>query len=78
MVEFVEYIAKAIVQYPDEVRVEEKEIPMGKQLLLYVNQEDMGRVIGRGGKIANAMRTVLKAVSMKENCDIYLEIVANE
>ncbi len=78
MVELIEYIAKSIVEFPDKVQVKKEETSKGIELTLYVDANDMGRIIGRGGKIANAMRTVLKAVSTKENTNIYLEIVENE
>ena len=78
MVELIEYIAKSIVEFPDKVLVTKEETEKGIELKLSVDNKDMGRIIGRGGKIANAMRTVLKAISTKENKAVFLEIVEDE
>lgn len=74
MVEFVEYVAKELVDNPDAVKVTTTETDRGINILLNVVEEDMGKVIGRQGRIAQAMRSILKAISMKENKEINLEI----
>ena len=75
MKEFVEYIAKQLVDYPDGVVVEEKLIEERKLVLsLKVQAEDIGKVIGKQGKTAQAMRTLLTAVSAKEGKRAVLEI----
>ncbi|MDO5713214.1 MAG: KH domain-containing protein [Tissierellia bacterium] len=74
MVEFVEYVAKELVDNPDAVKVTSTETDRGINILLNVLEEDMGKVIGRQGRIAQAMRSILKAISMKENKEINLEI----
>lgn len=74
MVELVEYIAKELVDNPDKVKVTTTESDRRIDILLNVAGEDMGKVIGRQGRIAQAIRTILKAISMKENKDINLEI----
>lgn len=68
-------IAKALVDNPDEVRVEEEIIGDEIILRLSVASEDMGKVIGKQGRIAKAIRTVLKSVSIKDKTKVSLEIV---
>lgn len=74
MVELVEYIAKSLVDNPDSVKLELNETDEQIDISLYVLQSDMGKIIGRQGKIAKAIRSLLKAVSLKENKRINLEI----
>jgi len=75
MKELIEDIAKALVDNPDSVEVEE--IVDGKDILLKLRVEDseMGKVIGKKGRIAKSMRTVLKSVSNKKKVNASLEIV---
>lgn len=75
MKELVEVIAKALVDHPDEVVVSEKQD--GKILIieLHVAQSDMGKVIGKQGRIAKAIRSVVKAASFNENQRVDVEIV---
>jgi len=75
MKELVEVIAKALVDNPDEVVVTEKQ--EGKSLIieLHVAQSDMGKVIGKQGRIAKAIRSVVKAASFNENQRVDVEIV---
>ena len=77
MKELIEGIAKALVDNPDSVEVEE--IVNGKDVLLKLKVEDseMGKVIGKKGRIAKSMRTVLKSVSNKKKVNASLEIVEN-
>ena len=76
MKEFVEYVAKCIVDNPDEVHVEDKVIEDKKIVLaLRVSQNDIGKVIGKGGKTAQAIRTILTAIAAKEGKRAILEIV---
>lgn len=74
MKELVEYIAKSVVDSPDNVVV--SEIQRGERVVirLQVAQEDMGKVIGRQGRIAQAMRSLLKVAAMKEGARATLEI----
>lgn len=74
MVELVEYIVKSLVDNPESIKVKSNETDDQVELILYVKQTDMGKVIGRQGKIAKAIRAVLKAVSLKENKKVSLEI----
>jgi len=71
----VEFIAKELVDYPEEVSVKEVDNDGSITLELSVHAEDMGKVIGKQGKIAKAIRTVVKAASMKENKKVHVEIV---
>lgn len=74
MKELVEYIAKALVTDPSQVRVEEIEQGNTITLRLYVAPEDMGRVIGREGRVANAMRTLLHVAGTRQGKRVRLEI----
>ncbi len=73
--DLIEYLAKALVDNPDEVEVREHEEDSSVQLELSVNQKDLGKVIGRQGKTARAMRTILGAAAAKEGRRASLEIV---
>ena len=75
MKELVEVIAKALVEHPDEVVVTEKESGRNITVELHVAPTDMGKVIGKQGRIAKAIRSVVKAASSKENKKVDVEIV---
>jgi predicted RNA-binding protein YlqC (UPF0109 family) len=75
MKELLEIIAKSLVDYPDEVSVNEVESDSAIILELKVSKEDMGKVIGKQGRIAKAIRTVVKAAAIKENIRVVVEIV---
>ena len=75
MKELLETIAKALVEYPDEVSINEVEGENTIILELKVSKEDMGKVIGKQGRIAKAIRTVVKAAAIKENVRVVVEIV---
>lgn len=75
MKELVEVIAKALVENPDEVVVTEKEEGKNITVELHVAPSDMGKVIGKQGRIAKAIRSVVKAASSKENKRVAVEIV---
>ncbi len=75
MVELVEYIAKSLVDNPDKVDVSKKEEDNAIIIELRVAPDDMGKVIGKQGRIAKAIRTVIKAASFKENKRVTLEII---
>lgn len=69
-----EVIAKSLVDNPDEVVVTEKETEKGLVLELKVAPSDMGKVIGKQGRIAKAIRSVVKAAASRENKQVSLEI----
>lgn len=75
MKELIEYIAKSLVDDPASVTVTEVEGASAVILELQVAQKDMGRVIGRGGRVANAMRTLLRVVAAKQGKRASLEII---
>lgn len=75
MKKLVEIIAKALVDHPDAVVVNEIDKEQSIVLELRVADEDMGKVIGKQGRIAKAIRTVLKAAATKDDKRVVLEIV---
>jgi len=75
MKELVEVIVKALVDDPEAVQVEEEIIDRHVNLELSVAEDDMGKVIGKRGRIAKSIRTVLKAAGIKEDKQVNLDIV---
>lgn len=75
MRELVEVIAKALVENPDEVVVTERTEGRNVIIELHVAQSDMGKVIGKQGRIAKAIRSVVKAASSKDNSRVDVEII---
>lgn len=75
MKELVEAIAKALVDFPDEVVVNEVISEQTIILELKVSPDDMGKVIGKQGRIAKALRTVVKAAATKDNKRVLVEII---
>ncbi|CDA68865.1 MAG: KH domain-containing protein [Lachnospiraceae bacterium] len=75
MKELVEVIAKALVDNPDEVVVTEKTEGKNVTVELHVAASDMGKVIGKQGRIAKAIRSVVKAASSKDNKRVDVEII---
>lgn len=75
MKDLVEYIAKSIVNQPDAVKVTEEQDEQGVILKLQVADEDKGRVIGKQGRIAEAMRTLIRVKAAKKGTKATLEIL---
>ena len=75
MKDLVEYIVKSIVSEPDEVKVTEENSEQGLLIKLEVSAEDKGRVIGRQGRVAEAMRTLLRVKAAKSETRVRLEIL---
>ena len=75
MKELVEVIAKSLVEHPEEVVVTEKESGKSTVIELKVAQSDMGKVIGKQGRIAKAIRSVVKAAAAKEDKKVVVEIM---
>jgi len=74
--ELLEYLARGLVEHPDAVRVTESTEDDGSVVLeLSVHDDDYGSVIGRGGRTATALRTVLKAASVKDHRRVFVDIV---
>lgn len=74
MKELVEVIAKALVDHPDEVSVNEKQDGKTTVLELHVAEGDMGKVIGKQGRIAKAIRVVMRAAATRSNEKVIVEI----
>ena len=75
MGELVEYIAKSLVDYPEQVQVNEVEGSQSLIIELKVSAEDMGKIIGKQGRIAKALRTLVKAAATKDNKRVIIEII---
>jgi hypothetical protein len=75
MKELVEYIARGVVNQPEAVEVEELMDEMGVVLKLKVSPEDKGRIIGKQGKVVEAMRTLLRVMAIREEKKVRLEVV---
>jgi predicted RNA-binding protein YlqC (UPF0109 family) len=75
MEELIETIVKALVDHPDDIHIEEVESDHSVTYQLKVHSEDMGKVIGKQGRIAKAIRTVINAAGTNEKKKINLEIV---
>ncbi|TAL19189.1 KH domain-containing protein [Patescibacteria group bacterium] len=76
--QFVEYIVKAIVNHPEDVKTERKVDNEGVLITLHVNPEDMGYVIGKDGKTAESLRRLVRAVGAKSNARVSLKIYEPE
>ena len=75
MKELLEYIAKSLVDCPDDVYVTESESERALVLELHVNESDMGKVIGKQGRISKSIRAVMKAAASRANKRVVVEIV---
>lgn len=74
MKELVEVIAKSLVDHPEEVVVTESDNEKGTVLVLKVAADDMGKVIGKQGRVAKSIRTVVKAAASREDKKVIVEI----
>ena len=75
MKDLVELIAKALVDHPDQVQVTEKETEKSIVIELRVAPEDMGKVIGKQGRIANAIRSIGKSAAHREDKKVIVDIL---
>lgn len=75
---FVEFIVKALVDHPEDVKTERVVDEMGVLVTLHLNPEDMGQVIGRMGQTAKAIRTLLRVVGAKRKARVNLKIYEPE
>jgi predicted RNA-binding protein YlqC (UPF0109 family) len=74
--ELLEYLARGLVEHPDQVRINEVQEDDGATVLeLSVADEDYGSVIGRGGRTASALRTVVKAAAARDKRRVFVDIV---
>ncbi|MEK7599044.1 MAG: KH domain-containing protein [Patescibacteria group bacterium] len=72
--DFLEFVVKALVDNPDDVKVDRKVDEMGVLLNLKINPVDMGKIIGRGGNTAKAIRSLLRIVGLKNRSRVNLKI----
>lgn len=72
--QFLEFLVKSLVDHPDDVKIKRTVDEMGVLMTLDVNPEDMGKVIGRQGNTAKAIRILLRVVGMKNNARVNLKI----
>jgi predicted RNA-binding protein YlqC (UPF0109 family) len=75
VVGIVEYLARRLVDEPDAVRVEEIERDGARVIQLYVAKDDVGKVIGRQGRIARALRSIVRASAVRSERRVLLEII---
>jgi predicted RNA-binding protein YlqC (UPF0109 family) len=75
LTEIVEYLARRLVDEPDAVRVEEVDREGTTVIQLYVAKDDVGKVIGRQGRLARALRTIVRASAARSDRRVLLEIV---
>lgn len=76
MQNLIEYLVKALVDEPDQVNVTEVSQDSSTTYEVRVAPNDLGKVIGKQGRIANALRTVAKAAAMRDKRKVYVEIIA--
>lgn len=76
--EFIEFVVKCLVNHPDDVTTKREVDEMGVLIELTVNPEDMGQVIGKDGRTAKALRTLLRVMGAKNNARINLKIIEPE
>jgi uncharacterized protein len=74
MAELLAYLARELVDDPEAVRVETEERDGALVLVLHVAQDDLGKVIGRGGRIVRALRTIMRATAVREGQRVLVEI----
>jgi uncharacterized protein len=72
--EFLEYLIKALVDHPDDVKIDRKVDEMGVLLSLRVNPEDMGQIIGKAGSTARSIRSLVRIVGLKNHARVNLKI----
>jgi predicted RNA-binding protein YlqC (UPF0109 family) len=75
MKDLIEYIAKSLVDHPEEVQVRQNGGGARVRIELSVSKDDMGRVIGKGGKVANSIRTLLRVAAEREGKQATLDVV---
>jgi len=72
--EFLEYVIKALVDHPEDVKIDRRVDEMGVLLSLKVNPEDMGQIIGKAGATARAIRSLVRIVGLKNHARVNLKI----
>ena len=74
----IEYLVRMLVDEPDQIRVEERCSEGTTTYAVHVAPGDVGKIIGKEGRIANALRTIVKCVAMKHSLKVYLDIVPRQ
>jgi len=77
-IDFIEYVVKIIVDNPDDVVAERTIDDLGVLITLRVNKEDMGKIVGKSGQTAKALRVLLRIIGSKNNARVNLKIVEPE
>jgi predicted RNA-binding protein YlqC (UPF0109 family) len=77
MKEFIEYLVQSVVDKPDEVVIDEEDREGKTTYVVHVAQDDLGKALGKHGRIANAMRVIVKASAMKGKRRVYLEVAGD-
>ena len=72
--DFLEYVVKALVDHPEDVKIERKVDEMGVLLSLKINPEDMGQIIGKNGATAKAIRSLVRIIGLKNHARVNLKI----
>jgi len=72
--DFLEYLVKALVDHPEDVKIDRKVDEMGVLLSLRLNPEDMGQIIGRGGSTARSIRSLVRIVGLKNHARVNMKI----
>jgi len=75
MKNFVEYLLVRLIDHPDDLKVTEEQTPEGLKILVTVNPEDMGRVIGKAGKVIKAVRKLVQVKAARDGVFVRVEIV---
>lgn len=75
MKNLIKYLVSSLVDYPDEVRIDEHSLEQGFRYLIHVSRRDLGKIIGKRGRTAKAMRLVISALAAPTKKEIILEIV---
>lgn len=78
MKDLIEFIAKSLVEHPEDVQVRQSGGGSRVRIELSVSKDDMGRVIGKGGKVANSIRTLLRVAAEREGKQATLDVVEPE
>jgi len=78
MKQLLDYVIPNIVNYPDEVVITEDNTPSGIILSIKVHPEDMGRVIGKGGKVIKAIRQITRILAIKQGVKVHIDVVDSD
>ena len=77
MKELVDFLTKSLVEYPENIKIEEIFENNETVFYIHVDERDLGKVIGKGGRIANAIRAIVKAAAVKQKQNVFVKIVSD-